>query len=581
MKTIKVHRIPALLAGLILAGSLAAAHAGSATSAFYSSQDELILAGAQKAAGDNYGSAIAVGDINGDGFADAIISAPGESGSGLSGAGNVYVYFGTSAGLPSNPSLVLSGTQKAGSFGTSVSVGDLNGDGYPEIIVGAPGETSGAGNVYIYNGKASGVSGTPSLVLYGTQNNGNFGTSVAAVGDINHDGFGDLVVGAPNESSNGVSKAGNAYVFDGSLSGVKSRPTTTLPAPPAPANNGGGSVSGFGSLVGSAGDVNNDGYKDIIINVGLPYAGSTQDSYDLVYLGSSVGVNALSVQYLAGYLFASGDFNGDGYADIATSTSAAGGIAIYFGSPSGISTIARESFQLAQAEYTGIVIIPAVTSLLAADVNHDGYSDLLVGSTNGGAGGGIPDSDPSPYQFTIYRLGRTDIFLGSGSGLSTTSEESVTGNTFGPTAIHYSSGDGDAFGAALGAGDFAGNGATDIVVGAPFDYQNDLSQPIGQGPGVAYVFIGSAANSGGGSSSGSSSSSSGATSGSSSSSSGSPSGSSSSSSSSSGGSSTSSSSSGGSSASTSGGGGGGGGAFDPLVLLALVGFTALRRRVTA
>jgi hypothetical protein len=123
---------------------------------------------------------------------------------GATDEGNAFVYYGSASGIPTTPSVTLDNpaNQASGWFGFSVaSAGDVNGDGYSDVIVGALYQDAGAtdeGNAFVYYGSASGIPTTPSVTLDNPENqeNGYFGRSVASAGDVNGDGFSDVIVGA-------------------------------------------------------------------------------------------------------------------------------------------------------------------------------------------------------------------------------------------------------------------------------------------------------------------------------------------------------------------------------------------------
>jgi len=150
------------------------------------------------ASGDRFGISVAsAGDVNGDGFADVIVGAWANDAGGAD-AGRAYVYFGGPA-ADATPDLALTGAAANDSFGYSVaSAGDVNGDGFADLLVGAYGSDAGgadAGRAYVYFGGPA-ADATPDLTLTGAAANDVFGYSAASAGDVNGDGFDDIMVGA-------------------------------------------------------------------------------------------------------------------------------------------------------------------------------------------------------------------------------------------------------------------------------------------------------------------------------------------------------------------------------------------------
>jgi len=220
----------------------------------------------------SFGYAVAgAGDVNGDGFADVVVGANGVG----TGAGAAYLYLGGAAGLAATPAVSL--TSGGGAFGSSVGgVGDLNGDGYGDVAVGAERFGSSAGRAYVFLGRAGGPSPTASLTIASPSANAFFGTPVTAAGDVNNDGFGDLLVGAQN--ANGT--VGQAHVFHGSAAGVAPSPSGTLTGP-----DGVGGAFGYGAA--GAGDVNNDGFGDVVVGA---FSAAARAGRVHVYLGGAAGV---------------------------------------------------------------------------------------------------------------------------------------------------------------------------------------------------------------------------------------------------------------------------------------------------
>jgi hypothetical protein len=145
-------------------------------------------------------------DVNGDGYADLIVGASSQDNP-ETNEGQAYVFFGSATGPSLTPDVTLDNPldQAHGSFGFSVaSAGDVNGDGYADLIVGASSQDNpetNEGQAYVYFGSATGPSVTPDVTLDNPldQANGYFGRSVASAGDVNGDGYADLIVGAYQE----------------------------------------------------------------------------------------------------------------------------------------------------------------------------------------------------------------------------------------------------------------------------------------------------------------------------------------------------------------------------------------------
>jgi Ca2+-binding RTX toxin-like protein len=229
------------------------------------------------------------GDVNGDGIDDLVIGAPyAKTDGGKTGA--AYVIFGNASGFSASVSLSslngkngfqISGENGWDRVGWSVSAaGDVNGDGIGDIIIGAWGASLGgkeAGGAYVVFGKAGGFGGNLNLSALngknGFQINGESpgdraGWSVSAAGDINGDGYGDLIVGGPQDV--GVDGAGAAWVLFGKAEDFDS----SIDLSELDGNNGfriGGEdeFDAAGTSVSAAGDINGDGFDDLIVGADL------------------------------------------------------------------------------------------------------------------------------------------------------------------------------------------------------------------------------------------------------------------------------------------------------------------------
>lgn len=228
---------------------------------------DVVLTG--ESVGDRFGYALAAaGDVNGDGSRDLIVGAYQNDARGAN-AGRAYVYFG-GPGLDSVPDLVLNGATAGDQFGIAVAgVGDVNGDGRDDLLVGARFNATGgfqAGRAYVFFGGTS-LDAVPDLVITSTTPGERFGFTVARAGDVNGDWRDDFLVGAYLNSAHGL-EAGRAYVFFGGP-GVDATSDLVLD----------GESAGDHFSDGLAGaDVNGDGRSDILVGASQR-AGATGRAY--------------------------------------------------------------------------------------------------------------------------------------------------------------------------------------------------------------------------------------------------------------------------------------------------------------
>jgi hypothetical protein len=232
-------------------------------------------------------SVAGAGDVNGDGYADVIVGATGFDAGEDPDGGAAFVFLGSASGIASgNPSTAdarLVSYQRFSEMGSSVAgAGDVNGDGYGDVIVGAQSYSAGElyeGAAFVFLGSASGIAdGDPSTAdtrLEPDYTGARLGQTVAGAGDVNGDGYADAILGSE----------GAAYLFLGSASGIASGDSSTAAAELHPEH-----ASSIDMSVASAGDVNGDGYADVIVGAYLVTADQVREGAAFVYLGGSSGI---------------------------------------------------------------------------------------------------------------------------------------------------------------------------------------------------------------------------------------------------------------------------------------------------
>jgi hypothetical protein len=393
------------------------------------------------------------GDVNGDGYDDVIVGAPAETGGALS-SGKAYVFSGNGGALLY--SLQSPNAEDAGYFGSSVSgAGDVNADMYDDVVVGAEIEDGGAvdaGRAYVFSGDGGGLLYT--LESPYPESDGHFGFSVSGAGDVDGNGHADVMVGAYREDS-GAPNSGRAYVFNGNGGGL----LYTLASPYQ------GDSDWFGVSVSGAGDVNDDDYDDMIVGANGVDADTTSAGAAYIFSGNGGGLlYALSSPgaewngHFGSSVSSAGDVDNDGCDDVIvgapqeTGGAAPGaGRAYIFGGNGGYLLQTIVSPYPEDGGFLGCSVSAA------GDVNSDDFDDVVVAAHNEDGGADA--------------AGRAYIFGGAGGSILYTLES--------PNAEAWGW-----FGwSVAGAGDINKDGRPDVIVGACAEDDGAI-----QDAGRAYVF---------------------------------------------------------------------------------------------
>lgn len=335
--------------------------------------------------GAEFGTRIAnAGDVNNDGIDDLVVGAFRWD-DGISDTGAAFIYLGPAF----TNSTFVSVIQTGAGFGAGVGgAGDLNGDGFDDVVIGAPGFDGPAGTnsgaAYVYFGGSGSFDPVVDATINGTASSSNMGAAVRGVGDVNNDGFDDLAVGVPRYNPGGRPDQGAAFIYYGG-----SNFNTTIDALLTIADTSVNSGNSLGS-----GDVNGDGRPDVIVGA-TSYESSANlinEGAALVFFGGTGPMDTTADAILrtdrpgatGGASVAVGDFNGDGIGDVlsgaplaSVSASEAGLVQVWFGGTGPFDTVVDVSL-------LGSVVAEDFGRSVASlpDFNGDGRAEIVVGAPN-------------------------------------------------------------------------------------------------------------------------------------------------------------------------------------------------------
>lgn len=398
------------------------------------------------------------GDTDADGFDDVLVGAPGYDGAAIDG-GVAWLFAGGPAGLGAGPSWTYADTLGGGaSIQAIAGVGDVNGDGFPDIAVGIPDASSTGGRVLVFTGAVAGLGAAPFATLTGGAM-AQFGASLSGAGDMDDDGFADLLVGgwAEGAGPGDGGARGGVWLFAGSSSGLAQVWSATGPD----------LGDAFGWSVSGGGDVDADGHLDVVVG-GTGHADDRGALWFFPGDGSTAASTALWTQSGAapGELLGTAlgplvDLGGDGRADILAAGLGdpsdgppdAGRADLWFGeTPHPLAAASWSTTGLAASDVWG-------RALGAGDIDGDGSVDLLVGAP--GAGDGV-----------------VHLFAGAPGGPTATAAQ----------VLLPSSGTVAGFGRALALADVNGDSLLDVVVGAPATSNGEDDE------GAAFLYLGAVAD---------------------------------------------------------------------------------------
>ncbi|MGW0998359.1 FG-GAP-like repeat-containing protein [Streptomyces sp. NPDC002523] len=420
-------------------------------------------------------AAPATADYNKDGKADLAVGIPQATDTTITGAGAVSIAPGSATGSNGATKITLTQNSIAGGidlpgssetddhFGATTAWGDINGDGYADLAVAAPGEddTSGhtdAGGITLLYGSATGLTADPTMYFAppSARVGGDRCGEAMTIGDYNADGKADVLAFCPGSYA--------MWVIDGATKTVKDTAPQQLTQGASPL-----SLTSAANADAASGDIDKDGYPDAVVTF------TQWDGTSPLYVlpGSATGLHtdtATSLEGAGGVDVAVGDLNKDTFPDVVVGQPAAvtgGRVTAYYGSTTGLSdtsntTLDQDSAGVPGASEAGDDM---GASVAVGDMNKDGYADVLTGA---------PGEDLTFNTVNQPDAGTNLLLKGSAAGLTGTGSVSINSGTVDATGDFAGTPEpGDRLGTATALLDATGDGYADMASGASGENSGD------------------------------------------------------------------------------------------------------------